>query len=206
MAFTSCLRSSVIIALAFSLIDNAVYASDVGEPSEEHVEALFPDKPAYSPWAGRDFPSRPFFGDTHLHTALSLDAGFVGATLRPADAYRFSKGEMLTSNTGLPVKLSRPLDFVVVADHSDNLGFATDFLAGAPNILAVPEGKRWYEMVQEGNVMEAFGEFLAAFSSKSLPPELNYAPGNPGYTNAWNEIIDAAEEANDPGKFTAFIG
>ncbi|MGI9222501.1 MAG: DUF3604 domain-containing protein, partial [Woeseiaceae bacterium] len=87
-----------------------------------------------------------------------------------------------------------------------NLGFATDFLAGAPNILAVPEGKRWYGMVQEGNVMEAFGEFLAAFSTKSLPPELNYAPGNPGYTNAWNEIIDAAEEANDPGKFTAFIG
>ncbi len=77
----------------------------------------------YSPYAGRNFPSRPFFGDTHLHTALSMDAGAAGARLDPSDAYRFARGEEVIASSGQPAKLSRPLDFLVVADHSDNMGF-----------------------------------------------------------------------------------
>ena len=63
------------------------------------------------------------WGDTHLHTGMSMDAGAFGARLGPEDAYRFARGEELTSSTGLKVKLDRPLDFLVVADHSDNMGF-----------------------------------------------------------------------------------
>ena len=75
----------------------------------------------YSPFVGDDYPNRVFWGDTHLHTGMSMDAGAFGARLTPEDAYRFARGEELTSSTGLQVKLSRPLDFLVVADHSDNI-------------------------------------------------------------------------------------
>ena len=90
-------------------------------PPEESLVGAFPATDTYSPYAGRDFPNRPLWGDTHLHTALSMDAGAFGARLMPNDAYRFAQGEELTSSTGLPVRLSRPLDFLVVSDHSDNM-------------------------------------------------------------------------------------
>ncbi len=180
--------------------------SDVGVLDEESAKRHFAAEPDYSPWVDRGYPTRPFFGDTHLHTALSFDAGMVGARLMPADGYRFAKGEEVVSNTGLRVKLSRPLDFVVVADHTDNLGFAPDFFVGAPQIVSVPLGKRWYEMAQEGLVGEAFSELLVAFGDGTFPDELRYQPGNPAFASAWELIIDSAEEANDPGKFTALIG
>ena len=98
-------------------------SSDVGTLDQAAAEKLFPTKRAYSPYAGRNFPNRPFFGDTHLHTSFSFDAGAFGARLGPVDAYRFAKGEQVTASSGQPAKLSRPLDFLVVADHSDNMGF-----------------------------------------------------------------------------------
>ena len=85
-------------------------------PPPESLESAFPARP-YSRWAGREFPTFPLWGDTHLRTGLSMDAGAFGARLTPADAYRFAKGEKLVSSTGQPVKLLRPLDFLVVADH-----------------------------------------------------------------------------------------
>ena len=68
----------------------------------------------YSPYPQEDFPNQVFFGDTHLHTAYSADAGLVGATTTPDDAYRFAKGETVTSSNGLKARLQRPLDFLVV--------------------------------------------------------------------------------------------
>ena len=89
-------------------------------PPTEDVKDAFPAQKHYSPYAGRNFPTNVYFGDTHVHTGNSLDAGAFGARLLPADAHRFARGEELTSSTGLRVKLSRPLDFLVVADHSVN--------------------------------------------------------------------------------------
>ena len=79
----------------------------------------------------------------------------AGARLGPRDAYRFAKGEEITASSGQPVKLSRPLDFLVVADHSDNHGLFPDFLAGKPEILQNPKGRKWYEMIQYGKGAEA---------------------------------------------------
>src|SRR5210317_1974745 len=90
-------------------------------PDKEGLKGAFPARP-YSPPAGRDFPMQVLWGDTHVHTAMSMDAGSFGARLTPEDAYRFARGEELISSTGQPVKLIRPLDFLVVADHSDNMG------------------------------------------------------------------------------------
>jgi len=95
-------------------------------PPAQDLQNVFPKKPPYSPYADRHFPERVYWGDTHLHTAISLDAGAAGCRLGPREAYRFAKGEQITSSSGQQVKLSRPLDFLVVADHSDNMGFITD--------------------------------------------------------------------------------
>jgi Protein of unknown function (DUF3604) len=55
--------------------------TDIGTLDQETAEKAFPAKPPYSPYAGRNFPTRPFFGDTHLHTSFSMDAGAFGARL-----------------------------------------------------------------------------------------------------------------------------
>ena len=109
--------------------------TDVGTLDKDSAEKVFPVKRAYSPYAGRNFPTRPLFGDTHLHTSFSMDAGAFGARLGPADAYRFAKGEEVMASSGQPAKLSRPLDFLVVSDHSDNMGFFPQLLAGNPEAL-----------------------------------------------------------------------
>jgi hypothetical protein len=181
-------------------------AQDAGNLSKEEADLAHERPPIYSPYAGRDFPTRPFFGDTHLHTSFSMDAGAFGARLAPRDAYRFAKGEEVTSNTGQPAKLSRPLDFLVVADHSDNMGFFPDLFAGKPNLLADPTGRKWYDMIKSGNGADAAIEIIVAFSHATFPKDLMYFPGTTAYRSAWQDTIAAAEEYNDPGRFTAFIG
>ena len=82
---------------------------------------------SYSPYAGRSaFPSQVYWGDTHLHTDISMDAGAFGNRLGLDEAYRFAMGEEVVSSNGMAVRLSRPLDWLVVADHSDNMGFFPD--------------------------------------------------------------------------------
>ncbi len=161
---------------------------------------------AYSPYAGRGFPSRVYFGDTHVHTGLSADAGAFGNTLGLDEAYRFARGEEVTTATGLQARLSRPLDFLVVADHSDGMGLFLDLVAGKPNILADPTGKDWYERLRAGDGVNVALEMIGTFAQGNLPEALNYAPDTKPYKDTWERIVDAAEAFNDPGVFTAFIG
>ena len=181
-------------------------APGLSAPEKETVQKTFPSKPPYSPYAGRSFPTRPFFGDTHLHTSFSMDAGAFGARLTPRDAYRFARGEEVIASNGQPVKLSRPLDFLVVADHSDNMGFFPDLFAGKPEMLADPTGRKWYDMLQSGKGAEAAIEIIMSFSHGTFPKTLMYFPGTRPYRNAWQETIKAAEDFNEPRRFTAFIG
>jgi hypothetical protein len=198
----------VALGLALGLAGYSLpaLAQDTGEPDKAAIEKSFPSKPPYSPYAGRSFPTRVYWGDTHLHTDLSFDAGAAGCRLGPSEAYRFAKGEEITSSSGQRVKLSRPLDFLVVADHSDNMGFFPDLLAGKPELLASPTGRKWYDMIQTGKGGDAAWEIVMMFSQGKFPKELEYASGTPGFRSTWKAIITAAEEANDPGRFTAFIG
>jgi hypothetical protein len=198
-------RAVVAAGLLFGCIGFAA-AQDVGTLDKDKAEQAFKQPPAYSPYVNRDFPTRPFFGDTHLHTSFSFDAGAFGARLTPRDAYRFARGEQITASSGQPVKLSRPLDFLVVADHSDNLGFFPNLVAGSPEVLAVPEGRRWYDMIQSGNGADAAMEMIIGFSHNTFPKALTSAPGTRAYRSAWQEEIAAAEQYNEPGRFTALIG
>lgn len=201
------LSGMMACTLSVLLADAATGAAPgLSAPEKETVEKAFPSKPPYSPYAGRSFPTRPFFGDTHLHTSFSMDAGAFGARLTPRDAYQFARGEEVTASNGQPVKLSRPLDFLVVADHSDNMGFFPDLFAGKPEMLADPTGRKWYDMLQSGKGAEAAIEIIMSFSHGTFPKSLMYFPGTRPYRNAWQETIKAAEEFNEPRRFTAFIG
>jgi hypothetical protein len=199
------LHRSALAGLLATGLGLPATGQDAGTLDKEAAEQAF-KKPPYSPYAGRNFPTRPFFGDTHVHTALSMDAGAFGARLQPRDAYRFGKGEEITASTGQQVKLSRPLDFLVVADHSDNMGFFPQLFSGAPHMLADPTGRKWYDMIQGGKGADAAIEIIVAFSQGTFPKALLSLPGTPAYRSAWRETIKAADEANDPGRFTAFIG
>jgi hypothetical protein len=199
------------VVLAMALVPAAAQEGsnalgDVGGIKAEDLQRVLPDRRAYSPAVSRTFPVRPLFGDTHLHTAVSLDAGVAGARLTPSDAYRFARGEQVTASSGQPVKLSRPLDFLVVADHSDNMGFFPALLGGDRAMLADPTGRRWYDLMNSGEGMAATLEIIAAMSNNTFPAALAVTPDSPMFRDAWNATIDAAETYNDPGRFTAFIG
>ena len=181
-------------------------AQDVPDPSSGLADVL-KGRP-YSPYADRTFPTEVYFGDTHSHTSVSADAGGGGTTLGPRDAYRFARGDQVTSNTGQPVKLSRPLDFYVVTDHSDGMGAINDILAGSSNIVSDPVGKKFHEAFAKGgqDAANAAFELTSQFAQGTLPEALNYQPGNPAYKAVWDELVNAAEEFNDPHKFIALIG
>jgi hypothetical protein len=194
------------IAAALLLASPARTETDAGQPGKAALEKTYPAKAGYSPYAGRNFPTRPYFGDTHLHTSYSMDAGAFGARLTPRDAYVFAKGNEVTSSSGQPVKLSRPLDFLVVADHSDGMGFFPLLMAGGPDLMADPQGRKWHDMIYAGQGAAAAIDIIESFGKGAISKAILPLPGTPAYQGAWHDTIKAAEEADDPGRFTAFIG
>lgn len=198
--------SAIACGMMTAALVSPVLAQEAHPPADTLVGA-FPKK-SYSPHAGRNFPTRVFFGDTHVHTGASMDAGAFGARLGPADAFRFASGEEVTAANGMRVKLARPLDFIVVADHSDNMGFFPKLFSGDPAYLADPTGKRWYENIQKGgqDAVSVATEVIDTFSKGTFPKALASLPGTPTYRGAWDTDIKAAEAYNKPGQFSAFIG
>jgi hypothetical protein len=201
---------SLVFSLSLLLLPGLVMALDTGTPTPDMlVKSLYPGK-GYSPYAQRSFPSNVYWGETHLHTGLSLDAGLFGNILTHEDAYRFARGEEITSSTGVKAKLGRALDWLVITDHSDMMGIATDIQEGAPNILEVPKGKEWHEGFKKGGQAagEAAFDLITNFSQMTLPEKLvsDYSPGSKVYNDLWYDIADTADKFNDPGKFTALIG
>jgi hypothetical protein len=196
---------AAVLALATTSAQTEETQTDVGTLDMDSAQKAFPDKPPYSPYAGRNFPTRPLFGDTHTHTSFSMDAGAFGCRLGPKDAYRFAKGEEIMASSGQRVKLSRPLDFQVVSDHSDGFGFFPQLMGGDPALLETPQGHKWYEEIQSGKGAQAAIDIITSFGKGQMPKGFPL-PGTAAYRSAWEETIKAADEANEPGRFTAFIG
>ena len=167
------------------------------------------EKPAepiteYSPFVNRSFPQRVFWGDTHLHTTYSPDAGMIGNfNLGPADAYRFARGEQVQANSGFQAKLVRPLDFLVVSDHSEYQGLMPVLRTGDPELLEDPVGKRWYNLFKEGpkGQEKVFLEFAEDLNNNEGRLEFDDIA-----RSTWDFMTETADEYNEPGKFTAFIG
>lgn len=192
---------SAVLGAAFTAGTFNVIASSA-EPTEAAKR--------FSPPANTTHATNVYWGDSHLHTGLSLDAGLFGNILGPGDAYRLARGEKITASTGIPVQLARPLDWMVVADHSDMMGIATDIKKGTPNILADSKGKEWHEGFKQGGraAGEAAFDLIQNFSQMTVPEQLvkDYSPGSEVFGKVWKDIVDSAELHNEPGLFTAFIG
>ena len=168
----------------------------------QDVPATSPGEREYSPYPEQNFPNRVLFGDTHLHTSYSADAGMIGNTLGPDAAYRFAKGETVTSSTGIKARLARPLDFLVVADHAENLGLAPLLAANDPTLVATDFGAELRAAIDAGDPAGAW-QIWSQAKSTGVDPLADFPDI---YRTAWAHITTLAEQHNDPGHFTALIG
>jgi hypothetical protein len=194
------MRSSiraVAFAALFPLVAFPAAAQDISVSEEDHAAPADP----YSPYVNDHFPENVYFGDTHLHTAWSADAGMAGATPGPDVAYRIARGEVVESQTAGPFKLIRPLDFIVVADHAENLGLPDYIKRSDPLVLKSEGGRRLHDVVKAGNGYDAFIEWLAA---NGRGEDMIDSPEM--VATVWDRVIENAERYNEPGVFTTFIG
>jgi len=121
--------------------------------------------------------------------------------LSTREAYSYAKGKETKGHDGLLVRISRPLDFLMVADHAEYLGIVPGIANGDKGLRATEVGAAWGKMMDDNKWAEVFGEFIIDVTSNK--PRIE----SPEFTKSvWNDIIEAAEEHNDPGKFTALIG
>lgn len=193
------------LAVMVGLLGGSLANASGMTPSASTLENAPYKTKKFSPYAGRNYPTDVYWGDTHVHTNISLDAGAFGNRLGLDDAYRFARGEEIVSSTGHPVKLNKPLDFVVISDHSDGMGFFSLMAGGDPLFMKKEEGRRWNRMINEGgqSATKAALEIIDSFAKGIFP----WKPNDPELAKpVWENIIGAAERYNDPGKFTAMIG
>jgi Protein of unknown function (DUF3604) len=126
----------------------------------------------------------------------------MGNTLGPDEAYRYAKGEEVRSAAGLRTRLIRPLDFLVVADHAENLGLSALIAESNSELLKNEWGRKAYDLVKAGKGREAFQMWIKDAVTANKDPI-----DNPKMTRTvWDREIGFAEKHNDPGRFTAFIG
>ena len=156
----------------------------------------------YSPFVIGENASQVYWGDTHLHTSYSADAGMIGNTLGPEQAYRFALGHEITTSSGQRARLIRPLDFLIISDHAENLGLAPLIAKSDPELLKTKYGRKMHDLVKAGKGQEAFFLWVSEGMSKNTDLINNPAMGK----SVWEDAIDFAEKYNDPGRFTAFIG
>ena len=169
----------------------------------------------YSPFADRSYPDNVYWGDTHLHTTLSHDAFHMGNRLTSDDAYRFAKGEEVRASSGVKVRLVRPLDFLMVSDHAENLGVLSQLAAGGGSLPRSEARDRWGKTIRElpplVDILQASSvdEYTAGAMELAMASGArhdNYELDDEFRQSVWKEVIANAERHNNPGIFTAFIG
>ncbi|MEZ4356165.1 MAG: DUF3604 domain-containing protein [Myxococcota bacterium] len=180
--------------------DPATPAKATSPEASTSVDA--PATPTYSPYADETFPRQVFFGDLHVHSSWSADAGNMGnRRIGPDEAFRFARGEELVAHNGMAVKLRRPLDFLLVSDHAEYLGVMNMLDRDDPVLLETETGARWSGWRKSGRDLEVFAEFgISLLEHRDLidSPVLE--------KTVWGRVVENAERWNEPGRFTAFIG
>ena len=160
----------------------------------------------YSPWVDQNFPQRPLFGDTHMHTKQSFDAISFGTSLGPEEAYRFARGEEVVSSTGVRGRLSRPLDFMVVADHAENMGTMGAVKDGLPAVMTDPTIRSWHQNLKDGGDAAMIPYYAILKMVDEGTPMPDVLVDKRLTQSIWAKNNAAAEKYNEPGRFTAFIG
>ena len=199
-------RTGKLLIFLFTAILTSMSAGIATAVAQEVVvtEKDFAEQKVYSPYVGRAYADQVFFGDTHFHTELSFDAGLIGTSLDVHDGFRMARGEKVISNTGQPVQLIRPLDFLVITDHAELIGLASAIRESNPLLLAEPWGRWIHERFNSGEEgrMEGFADIVKRatvlgenpFESEDLTRSI------------WNEFVLIADQYNEPGRFTAMAG
>jgi len=183
--------------VAFSVAGFPVFAQDVGDPS-----IITAAKAEYSPYLDYNYPDQVFFGDTHVHTSFSTDAGLFGNRLGPDQAYKFAKGETVLSSSGVRTRLLRPLDWLVISDHAENLSLAPMIEESAPALLKTQWGKQIHDLTKAGKLSDAFMMWGTEVVSGIDP-----LAGMDALTQTmWERLTSSAEDHNIPGQFSAIIG
>ncbi len=191
-------RTLALAAGAVSVAGAPAQAQDIAIDSAD----VRIGQPEYSPHLNRGYPLRVFWGDTHVHTSYSTDAGMIGNRLGPDEAYRFARGEIVVSSIGVRAKLVRPLDFLVIADHAENLGLAPMIEESNPDLLRTEFGREIHDLVKSGKQMEAYQLWGAGMMVRQDP-----LAGQEALTRTiWERLTTSAEKFNRPGIFTALIG
>lgn len=195
----------------FGMICLGLAVSGCIESSDQNTEVKQPaatpaqtSAGSYAEDPNRKFPERVLWGDEHVHTGWSADAGLTGTILNPEDAVHFAMGKLIKSSSGVDMQLHRPLDWIAVTDHSDGMGTFNQLVAGNPEFLADPTARRWLEMMQRGGDegVQAKREAINAQATKTLPAVFT----NPKWmVTAWHDNVDIMEKYNKPGDFTAFL-
>ena len=143
-----------------------------------------------------------YFGETHVHTSWSLDAWTFGNRVTgPGDAYKYFKGEPIKHPLGYDIKIDTPLDFAGVTDHSEYVGVVK--LANDPN-SSVSKLPAAAPLILKNNSEEEVQKvYLYAIHLLTSPPVKSLMGPQIAHT-VWAETVKLANEANEPGKFTAF--
>ena len=195
------IKLAAVVAFASILLPSMSFAVEYHHGSDA-VEKKISVK-EFSPYVGRSYPTQVYWGDQHLHTEISVDAGTM-VRLGQEDAYRFARGEEVTSTTGVKAKLSRPLDWLVISDHAEMYGLMPKLLNGDPNLLKNKVAKKWYDALKSGDKKTQFAtlmEIVGALNKKDPPFDTIKIT-----KNAWKEYTALADRYNDPGRFSAIIG
>ena len=180
----------------------------------------------------RPLPNRdrnPYYGDLHVHTKYSFDAYVFGVTASPDDAYRYAKGAAVKHPLGYEMKLQEPLDFYAVTDHGFYMGMIQAYADTSSDISKNDFAEPFHNLNRLDNLtVESAGERSNIFSSvlgatiiKPYPdwhPNLlkaYFSRNTQGalrsfdydiHKSAWADVARSANEHNDPGNFTTFIG
>ncbi len=185
-----------ILKTVLTLVMTLAVATPVS--AEEHADYGFGEK--------KPIPRRVFWGDTHLHTSFSPDASLAGnVNLSPAEAYEFARGNVITAHNGMKARLDRPLDFLVVSDHASYMGFIPMLRNGDPEAVNTEWGTYLLEAIKAGgdtSYQAAIKFITEGFVDGGVPELKTEAMRRP----PWMRTTAAADAANTPGAFTAFIG
>jgi len=190
--------AGLLLLISAAELPHAAHAQDAPPPVGRPIE--------YSPYLQEDFPNQVFFGDTHLHTAYSADAGLVGATTTPDDAFRFARGEVVISSNGIPARLQRPLDWLVVTDHAENLGIPIALEEQSPALQQNEWGRNLAETFAPRTEDARLEAYIQWFGAVNDPDGSDPMAGTDFGRTMWERATQAAEDHNTPGSFTAIIG
>jgi len=157
-----------------------------------------------------------YYGDLHVHTAYSFDAFMTGTIATPYDAYRFARGETIKHPAGIDIKLREPMDFYAVTDHAMFLGVAAEAANTDTVFSKKPFAEPLHNLNAPGNLGTGLDDIFDRFMAASLlVPRTIESIQNGSVTrdetldiarSAWADIIRTADQFNEPGRFTTFVG